>query len=293
MYRGKVIGNVFDPNTIPAFIVFDSPIMWKGEVISEQLPLCRMMIRNMESFDQNDPVQIFFDRCYPDRCKDPMDKIVEKYTQMTSTGGRSGRPYYFTPDLPEDAAGNIDSPYMDRLNIDTKRYIGVNTKSITLTPNIDWSEVKISKNAKLKEIIIQSSKLPDGFLDIPMKPDWVKFKYMSLKSLQDFSKIDTESLAFDKCQIKKTVFDTLMPQVKKLQLISCETEGVDFSRLKDVEELHLVYTINDEELIPSVSGLNLKKLVISGDLLSLKENKSFMNDLKKKGVKIEIVGPVI
>ena len=293
MYRQKVIGNVFDPNTIPAFIVFDSPITWKGERISDHLPLCRMMIRNMESFDPNDPVQLFFDRCYPDRCKDAMDEIVEKYTQMKSTGSRSGRPYYFTPDLPESAVGTIDSPYMDRLHIEEKRYIGVNTKSITLTPNIDWSDVKISKNAKLKEIIIQSSILPQGFFDIPMEPDWIKFRYMKLNTLQDFSQIKTESLAFDKCQIKKVVFDTLPEGVKNLQLISCETDGVDFSKLENIQELHLVYTINDEELIPSVRGLNLKKLVISGDLLSLSENKSFINDLKKKGVKIEIVGPVI
>lgn len=292
MYRQKVIGNVFDPNTVPAFIVFNTPIMWKGEKISDQLPLCRMMIRNMESFDPNDPVQLFFDRCYPDRCKDAMDKIVEKYTQMTSAG-RLSRPYYFTPDLPESAVGTIDAPYMDRLSIEEKRYIGVNTKSITLTPNIDWSEVKISKNAKLKEIIIQSSILPQGFFDIPMEPDWIKFKYMKLNTLKDFSQIKTESLAFDKCQIKKVVFDTLPSNVKKLQLISCETEGVDFSTLKEIEELHLVYTINDEELIPTVTGLNLKKLVVSGDLLSLSENKTFINNLKKKGVKIEIVGPII
>jgi hypothetical protein len=291
MYRQKVIGNVFDPNTVPAFIVFDTPIMWKGEKISDQLPLCRMMIRNMESFDPSDPVQLFFDRCYPDRCKDAMDKIVEKYTQMSSAG-RLTRPYYFTPDLPEYAAGNVDNPYMDRLSIETKRYIGVNTKSITLTPNIDWSDVKISKNAKLKEIIIQSSVLPQGFLDLPMEPDWIKFKYMNLKTLEDFSKIATESLAFDKCKLSNTVFETLPKSVKNLQLISCETDGVDFSKLEDLQELHLVYTINDE-LIQIVSGLKLKKLVISGDLLSLPENKSFINDLKRKGTKIEIVGPVL
>ncbi len=293
MYRQKVIGNVFDPNTIPAFIVFDSPIMWKGEKISDQLPLCRMMIRNMESFDPNDPVQIFFDRCYPDRCKNAMDKIIEKYTQMTSTGGRGSRPYYFTPDLPESSVGSIEVPYMDRLQIQEKRYIGVNTKSITLTPNIDWSSVKISKNTKLKEIIIQSSVLPDGLLDIPMKPDWIKFKYMSLKDLTPFSKLQTESIAFDKCQLKSNLLNTLPQDIKKLQIISCETEGTDLSKLENVDELHLIYTINDKELIPMTRGLKLNKLVISGDLLSLKENKSYLNDLKRKGVKIEIVGPII
>jgi hypothetical protein len=294
MYRQKVIGNVFDPNTIPAYIIFDTPIMWRGEKISDSLPLCRMMIRNMESFDPNDPVQTFFDRCYPDRCKDAMDEIIQKYTQMQPyQGGRGGRPYYFTPDLPENLAHQIDQPYMDRLNISSERYIGVNTKSITLTPNIDWSKIKISKNAKLKEIIVQSSVLPSGFTDIPMQPDWIKFKYMSLRDLSIFSNLKTDSYAFDKCELKPNVINTLTEGIKKLQIISCDTSQLDLSKMRDLEELHLIYTIDDQELIPTVRNLNLTKLCISGDLLSSKENKKFLNTLKQKGVKIEITGPVL
>jgi hypothetical protein len=63
--------------------------------------------------------------------------------------------------------------------------------------------------------------------------------------------------------------------------------------MENMEELHLVYTLNDEDLIPSIRGLKMEKLVISGDLLSLSENKSYINGLKKQGVKIEIVGPVL
>ena len=65
------------------------------------------------------------------------------------------------------------------------------------------------------------------------------------------------------------------------------------SILKNLNELYLVYTIDDNELIPITRGIELKRLVISGDLLSNKENKNYLNDLRKKGVKIEIVGPVI
>ena len=292
MYRNKVIGNVFDPNTVPAFIIFDTPIKWNGEVISEQLPLARMMIRNLETFDTKDS-QVYFDRCYPDRCKDSMDKIVEKYTQMKSVDRYNAGTYYFTPDLPENVAGNIDSPYMDRLSISTKRYIGVNTKSITLTPNIDWSEVKISPKAKLKEIIIQSSKLPDGLLNIPMQPDWIKFKFLRLKDLSIFKNLKSDSYAFDKCEFSGNVLNSLPEDVKKLQLISCDTSRLDLSSMTDLDELHLIYTINDEELIPTIRGLKMKKLCISGDLLSLSENKSYINDLKKQGVKIEIIGPVL
>ena len=292
MYRGKVIGNVFDPNTIPAFIVFDTPITWEGEVISEQLPLARMMIRNLEAFDPKDS-QIYFDRCYPDRCKDSIDKIVEKYTQMQSVGRSNAGTYYFTPDLPEDSARNIDTPYMDRLGIDRKRYIGINTKSITLTPNIDWSNVKVSPKAKLKEIIIQSSTLPDGLLNIPMQPDWIKFKFLRLKDLSVFKNLKSDSYAFDKCEFTGDILSSLPEDVKKLQLISCDTSRLSLSSMKDLDELHLIYTMNDEDLIPTIRGLKIKKLCISGDLLSLSENKSYINSLKKQGVKIEIVGPII
>ena len=63
--------------------------------------------------------------------------------------------------------------------------------------------------------------------------------------------------------------------------------------MKDLDELHLIYTIDGEELIPTVGNMKLKKLCISGDLLSSSENKSYINNLKKQGVKIEIVGPII
>jgi len=291
VYRQKVIGNVFDPNTIPAFIIFDTPIMWRGEKISDQLPLCRMMIRNLEEFD-TDKSKIFFDRCYPDRCKDVMDEIIEKYTQMTSTGGR-GDTYYFTPDLPDDLSGNIDTPYMDRLNIDTKRYIGINTKSITLTPNIDWSQVKISPKAKLKEIIIQSTTLPSGFIDIPMSPDWIKFKFLSINDLSDFKNMKTNSIAFDKCKFSVSILDTFKDNLEKLQLISCDISNLNISELKNLKELHLLYTCDEDEFIDTVSPLSIKKLDISGDLLTKKENKLFINKLKSMGIKIEIIGPVV
>ena len=74
-YRRNVLANVFDPNSMPAFLIFETPIYWGEEIISEHLPLCRMVIRNIETFDNNE-VKLFFDRCYPDRLKDVFDTIV-------------------------------------------------------------------------------------------------------------------------------------------------------------------------------------------------------------------------
>ena len=288
MYRSKVIGNVFDPNTLPAFIIFDTPIKWKGNVISDNLPLCRMMIRNLEGFDPNNN-KIFFDRCYPDRCKDAMDEIVEKYTGLKSTAGR-GDAYYFTPDLPEELAATIDTPYMDRLSIETKRYIGVNTKSITLTPNIDWSEVRVSKEAKLKEIIIQTTNLPDGLLDIPMKPDWIKFKYMELMDLSIFSKLKSDSYGFTKCELNNNLLSGLPETTKKLQLTNCKFTDLDFSSIKDLEELQLLFTMSKQQFISNLSNLKLKKLVVSTDIMD-NQNLAFVKELRKKGTVVEFHGP--
>jgi hypothetical protein len=50
-YREQLLGNVFDPNSIPAFLIFDTPIYWEDDKISDFLPLSRMIIRNIESFN--------------------------------------------------------------------------------------------------------------------------------------------------------------------------------------------------------------------------------------------------
>jgi hypothetical protein len=65
------------------------------------------------------------------------------------------------------------------------------------------------------------------------------------------------------------------------------------SKLGDIDELQLIYTLDPEDLTKALEGVNTKKLVLSGDLVSVPENKKLINSLKGKGVKIQIVGPVI
>jgi hypothetical protein len=47
-----------------------------------------------------------------------------------------------------------------------------------------------------------------------------------------------------------------------------------------------------DEFIKIVKNDNIKKFIISGDLVD-KDSKKYINSLKSKGLKIEIVGPVI
>ena len=293
-HRKQLLGNVFDPNSIPAFLTFETPIYWKDEKISEQLPLSRMIVRNIESFD-NKETKIYFDRAYPDRMKETFDDIVEKYSGMKKTTER-GLTYLFTPDIQEDDT-DIKDPYMDRLDIQRVPYIGANTKSLYINRINDWSKVKISPKANIKEAVIETTNLPKNFFDLEMNLDWVKFKFLKINSFQPFANIKTNSVAFDKCKMTKEVFNTVasvIGDIKKLQVISCDINGIDLRGFGRLEELHLVYTLNSfQELADAIGEMKLAKLVISGDLVDSQEAKDWIRKMKNSGTKIEIKGPVV
>ena len=298
LYRGgfksRVIGNVFDPNSVPAFLIFDSPILdSKGVLISEQLPLSRMMIRNIDlpQAEDDEKFKLYFDRAYPDRMEDFMSDIIEKHTGMKSSDTDN---YLFSPDIPEDTY--IDGPYMDRLDIKRKKLIGINAKLITFAQDSDWSNCIISPKARIEEINIDTTMLPQNFFDLKLDPKVTRFRYLKLNSLEPFKNLKSNTFSFDKCQFKNEILSDLnqnCPNIKSLEFINCELDGKDISVFKNLEELHLIYTVDFNEFKGIVEGLKLKKIVISGDLASGKENKNYINSLKSKGIKVETIGPVL
>jgi len=292
-YREKVLGNVFDPNSIPAFLLFDASIHnGRGEHISDTLPVSRMMIRNIESFDTKVEPQILFDRAYPDRMKDLFSKMIEKYSG-NEENYKDGK-YLFTPDLPDEEASNMSTPYMDILGIERGKYIGVNADKIYLSNSFDWSKTKISPKARIKEVVIETTIVPENFFDLPFTPDWVKFKFISILSAEPFRNFKTTSIAFDKCKFNNSVlldFKKNIPDLKKIQINACEIKDLVLSKLDGIDELHLIYTLDPSDLEKALEGVNVKKLILSGDLVS--ENKDYIKSLRSQGVKIEIVGPVI
>lgn len=289
--RHKLLGNVFDPNSIPAFLVFDSPIIYGDDKLSDKLPLSRMIIRNIEDFDESATPKIFFDRAYPDRMKDIFESIVEKYSKnKQNTSDRET--YVFSPDI--DFDDMLSEPYMDRLNVKRQKLIGINTKKLYLSHAHDWSKVKLLPGAKIKELVIETTDIPENLLKIDLSLEWVKFKNLKIKTLNGFENIKTDSISFDKCNFDSTLFDSMSlvnPNIKKLQLISCDIDSLKISSLAKLEELHLIFTIDSlEEVHEMLLKSNLKKLVISGDLA---RSKNLISQLKTSGVKIETVGPVI
>ena|ERR1035437_1507854 len=299
-YVEQLLSNVFDPNSIPAFLVFDTPITWEGEKISDQLPLSRTMIRNLESFDETEikEPRIFFDRAYPDRMKKVFKVIIEKYSgNIESNIDRNSEKYLYSPDVDiSDDTSKMKQPYMDILALKKGSFIGINTKTLYLSRIDDWSKYKISKNAKIKELIIETTELPENLLQLNLKLDWIKFKLLKIATITNFDKLKTNAIAFDKCSFDGSVLKTLKefnPGLDRLQLIACDVTNLDLSAMGDLEELQLVYTLESNTKLKDImSGVTVKKLVISGDLVS-KENKAYLNSLKSKGIRIETVGPVI
>jgi hypothetical protein len=174
--------------------------------------------------------------------------------------------------------------------------IGKNIKTLYLNQIGDWKNIRIDPNARIKELIIETAEIPDSLLTLNITLDWIKFKFIEIHTLKDFDNIKTTNIAFDKCKFSNNVLQDINksnPNITKLQIISCDNIGAfNFSDFKSLEELQVIYTLDSAEDLKTIVPENLKKLIISGDLVN-KESKSIISSLKSKGVKIEIVGPVI
>ena len=296
-YRNQVLGNVFDPNSIPAFLVIKTPIYNGDDLLSEQLPIARSMVRYLDGFSNSDKPEFFFDRTYPDRVCEVMHEMITKYSGITPRGTYINRGdvqrYTYSPDVDPEAQSNLKEPYMDKLSIDKKKYIGVNTKRLS-TSMSGFKNMIISKNARVEELIVDSADVPEALFELPLKLNWIKFKFIDIKKMPKMDKFDCKSFAFDKCKFTNEDLANVVaanPEMEKLQLTSCEIDDLNLSGLS-VDELQLIYTTT-QPLSQVLGDVKVKKLVISGDLLSDKENKDFVIGLKKSGIKVETVGLVI
>jgi hypothetical protein len=291
-YNSQLLSNVFDPNSIPAFLVFDTPIFWNDEKISDQLPLSRTIIRNIDS--QDNSTKIFIDRAYPDRMKYVIDEMIVKYSGNKETTD-SDSYYIYAPDIGQD--DRLDVPYQDRLNITTVVNIGRNIKKLYLSRIYDWSKVRISPDVNLSEVIIDTTDIPESFFNLNLKLDWLKFRFLDIRTFKYFDKIKSISISLDKCKFDASIIKEINdynPDIKKLQILSCDVIGdIDFSIFKNLEVLEILYTLDSmDEFVEILKNVNIKKFIISGDLVD-KDSKKYINSLKSKGLKIEIVGPVI
>jgi hypothetical protein len=228
--------------------------------------------------------------------RDIFKEMVTKYSgNVNNVDEDDSVRYVYSPDIGlEDK--DVQDPYMDKLNIKKVPYIGVNTKTLYLSKIGDWNNVKVAPNARIKELIIETTDVPVNLSEVRLDLDWVKFKYISIKSLTNFKNLKTDSIAFDKCKFDESILKEVKeinPSTKKLQIVACDVKNMDLNLFESLEELQLLYTLEPGELVKTIGGLKINKLVISGDMSSTKEDKDFINSLKKSGVKVEVKGPDI
>ena len=84
---------------------------------------------------------------------------------------------------------------------------------------------------------------------------------------------------------------TDFPHIKKLHFESCDIKNLNLQKFENFEEIGLIYTMEHGEKLSDIIGNNWpKKLIISGDVVSLPENKEFVKKLRNSKIKVEIVG---
>lgn len=288
-YNELVLSNVFDINSIPAFLKFNTPIYYGDELVSEQVPICRLMIRDIED-DNGNHIGLHFDRCYPDKLKSIFSEMINKYSgNVDGEFDKDDISYAWAPDVDEDSI--LQEPYMDTIR-NTKRYnvVGRNVKKVTIKRGIDWSRYKFNPNSNLKELVIDSIDLPD--LSNIKSTDLLKIRLIELNNLTPFKNIEFKKLVLDKCKIKSESLDDLK-NVKNLELISCDVDDINLDDL-NLESIGLIFSLDTSQNLKDVIGKNsIKNLKISSDVLRNKDNKDYINTLKSSGVKVEIVGPKI
>jgi hypothetical protein len=293
-YREKVLINVFDPNSIPAFLVFETPIYMRGKIISEHLPLCRMMLRNIEMIDDDKETCIYFDRTYPDRMYDIMQEMVEKYSKNEKTN-KDLTTYYLTPDI--NIEDDLPNPYMDNLEIHKTPIIGKNTKHIRLTQSFDWSSFKILPNNSLKSVIIETPIIPNNIKTVCLNLDIMEFKYLYILDLNYFENLKVKYLRFEKCRLNTKCLREYnnINDIKTLSLIGCKVDG-DFNVkiFNNLNELKLLYTMEKiEDVYNLIKDTKIKKIIISSDLVKNKKSRSILDEIKKIAKNVKIEGPSI
>ena len=184
---------------------------------------------------------------------------------------------------------------MDTLSAKTKNIIGKNTKSIYLSRNNDWSNVIVSQNTVVKEIIIETNDIPSNFFDVKIQSEWIKFKYLTISDFTPFKNVLTDSIAFYQCNLNTDFISQLKeacPNVRKLSFGSVDASLKGLEVLESMEELELIYTITrNSKLEEYVGGIkSLKRLTLSGDLMKNPYNVEYITQLKKNGVTVEIKG---
>ena len=72
------------------------------------------------------------------------------------------------------------------------------------------------------------------------------------------------------------------------------TGDLHLSKFTELEELQILYTLDSLiDMKDAFTNLKIKTLLISGDLVVDSQTKDYIANLRRDGIKVEIVGPQI
>lgn len=287
----SLLANVFDPNSVPAFIYLDSPVYDKeGELIAEKLPLARFFIRKIDMpkdfLDPSAPsTKLFFDRVYPQRMSEGensgiyslVEKVagIKRYLDSTDEDATKAV-YVFAPDISSD--DSLDSPYQDTIrNVDYKRTIGMNCKFLNITANSDWSNVFVRKNNRIETMVISSPSVPANLFDLNYNLEKLTFVNIDITEMPDLSKFGTGDITLKDC---RTSMDDLNEglkdvELKRLRLINCDVAGMSFAGMS-MDELALESDTDGRTLADVIADARINKLTVSDHLLMDPQNAEFL-----------------
>ena len=280
----SLLANVFDPNSVPAFIYLDSPVYNSdGELIAEKLPLARFFIRSIVM--PSESKGLFFDRVYPQRMSDGendgiynmVEQVagIKRYLDSTDEDARSAV-YVFAPDISSD--DSLDSPYHDTLsNIQHKRTIGVNCKFLNITAASDWSDVVVRENNRIETMIISTPKVPSNLFDLKYNLEKLSIVNIDISDMPELAKFGTGDIELRECRtnmvdLRKGLEGT---NLNKLSLINCDIAGISFEGMQ-LQDLILKSDIEGRNLAEVIADARIKNLIISDHLLMDPENLEFL-----------------
>jgi hypothetical protein len=280
----SLLANVFDPNSVPAFIYLDSPVYNSdGELIAEKLPLARFFIRSIVM--PSESKGLFFDRVYPQRMSDGendgiynmVEQVagIKRYLDSTDEDARSAV-YVFAPDISSD--DSLDSPYHDTLhNIQHKRTIGMNCRFLNITADSDWSDVVVRENNRIETMIISTPKVPSNLFDLKYNLEKLSIVNIDISDMPELAKFGTRDIELRECRtnmvdLRKGLEGT---NLNKLSLINCDIVGISFEGMQ-LQDLVLKSDIEGRKLSDVIADARIKNLVVSDHLLMDPENAEFL-----------------
>ena len=278
-YMQGLIYNLFDPNSMPAFLIFDEPYYDNnGNKLVDFMPLCRRMIRAIYDSDRKFK-NLYFDQTYPDRISSLFKRIIQDYSE-NETGYNND--YDILYDLPESE--ETSRPYFDNADVASENYfIGLNTKKVTVKG--EESNLIFGKRNNVEELTIKdfTSDVESLIKKMP-KLKFISFESMELRYLPD--NFNFGQVKLNKCIVNETFIEDIskLKDFKKLWIQSCFMDFNLIGELSTLEELTVMYMNIDTKVFEKL--INLKLLNVSDEIYKKLDLKS----LTSRGIKINKVG---